>query len=347
MFLQSGEFKLYSHCNEESVPQIGRKRNVRRTYSSSQWWSGGDRMNQIEWIAVDWGTSRMRLWALNAQGEIVETAAADAGMAKVAQGQFETTLLQLIEPWIADHQDPVPVIACGMVGARQGWQEVPYEAVPCTPSTQFSKVVTESDQVDVRICWGLKQHSPADVMRGEETQIAGLLYHKTGFEGTVCLPGTHTKWARISAGEIVNFQTVMTGEIYALLSRQSVLRFSLSDGDVDPESPAFRDALATALSQPHLAWAKLFQLHAAGLVGEPAPTQATERLSGTLIGLDLGAARANWLGQQVLIIGAPRLAALYDAALRLQGAAPVVGDADAATRAGLWSAWQAYRKEHA
>ena len=105
-------------------------------------------------------------------------------------------------------------------------------------------------------------------------------------------------------------------------------------------------SLATALSQPHLAWAKLFQLRAAGLVGEPAPTQATERLSGTLIGLDLGAARANWLGQQVLIVGAPRLAALYDAALRLQGAAPVVGDADAATRAGLWSAWQAYRKDH-
>ena len=191
------------------------------------------------------------------------------------------------------------------------------------------------------------QQTPPEVMRGEETQIAGILAAQPDFDGIICLPGTHTKWVRISAGEIVNFQTVMTGEIYALLSRQSVLRFSLSDGDVDPESPAFRDALATALSQPHLAWAKLFQLRAAGLVGEPAPTQATERLSGTLIGLDLGAARANWLGQQVLIIGAPRLAALYDAALRLQGAAPVVGDADAATRAGLWSAWQAYRKEHA
>ena len=139
----------------------------------------------------------------------------------------------------------------------------------------------------------------------------------------------------------------MTGEIYALLSRQSVLRFSLSEGDVDPDSPAFRDALATALSQPHLAWAKLFQLRAAGLVGEPAPSQATDRLSGTLIGLDLGAARANWLGQQVLIVGAPRLAALYDAALRLQGAAPVIGDADAATRAGLWSAWKTYQKDHA
>ena len=295
-----------------------------------------------DWIAADWGTSNLRLWAM-AGLDVVEMRASDRGMgAMTAPKDFAEELARITEGWPA-----LPVIACGMVGARQGWVEVPYRAVPCPATPTLTPVPGDPGGRPVLIAGGVMQQTPPEVMRGEETQIAGILAAQPDFDGIICLPGTHTKWARISAGEIVNFQTVMTGEIYALLSRQSVLRFSLSEGDVDPDSPAFRDALATALSQPHLAWAKLFQLRAAGLVGQPDPAAAVARLSGTLIGLDLGAARANWLGQQVLIVGAPRLAALYDAALRLQGAAPVVGDADAATRAGLWSAWQAYRKEHA
>lgn len=295
-----------------------------------------------DWIAADWGTSNLRLWAM-AGLDVVEMRASDRGMGAMAGPQdFALELARMTEGWAA-----LPVIACGMVGARQGWVEVPYRATPCPASPSLTPVPGDPGGRPVLIAGGVMQQTPPEVMRGEETQIAGVLAAQPDFDGIICLPGTHTKWARISAGEIVNFQTVMTGEIYALLSRQSVLRFSLSDGAVDPASAAFRDALATALSQPHLAWAKLFQLRAGGLVGQHDPSAANDRLSGTLIGLDLGAARANWLGQQVLIVGAPRLAALYAAALRLQGAAPVIGDADAATRAGLWSAWQAYRKDHA
>ena len=58
-------------------------------------------------------------------------------------------------------------------------------------------------------------------MRGEETQIAGFLALNPKFDGVICLPGTHTKWVHISAGEIVSFRTFMTGEMFALLSQQS------------------------------------------------------------------------------------------------------------------------------
>lgn len=184
------------------------------------------------------------------------------------------------------------------------------------------------------------QRDPPDVMRGEETQIAGVLAAKPDFDGVICLPGTHTKWVRISAGEICHFQTVMTGEIFGLLSRQSVLRHSLISGDHDPA--VFAEEMDRALSQPHQAWARLFRLRAASLVGDAAPGEAVSRLSGSLIGLDLGAARAYWLGEQVLILGNSRLAALYDAALHMQGVASVVGDVDTATRAGLLAAWRKY-----
>ena len=173
--------------------------------------------------------------------------------------------------------------------------------------------------------------------------VAGVLAARPDFDGVICLPGTHTKWVRVSAGEICHFQTVMTGEIFALLSRQSVLRHSMTERSSDARIAAFADAVDTALSRPHQAWAQLFRLRAAGLIGTQAPGAAEGALSGLLIGLDLGAARSYWLGEQVLIIGAPRLSALYASALEQQGAAPVIGDADTATRAGLHAAWRNYQ----
>ena len=80
---------------------------------------------------------------------------------------------------------------------------------------------------------GLKQPKPADVLRGEEVQVAGFLTCHPGFDGVLCLPGTHSKWTRISAGEVVSFQTYMTGELFALVSRQSVLRHGMEGAGWD------------------------------------------------------------------------------------------------------------------
>jgi len=300
-------------------------------------------MNFIEWIAVDWGTSRMRLWALNAQGEIVESAASDFGMAKVSQGQFERTLLQLIDPWLAGNTDLIPVIACGMVGARQGWQEVPYESVPCTPSIRFSKVETLSQLVDVRICWGLKQQVPADVMRGEETQIAGLLHHRTDYDGVVCLPGTHCKWARLKQGLVAEFQSYMTGELYELLAKSSVLRFSIVDDDWQIE--VFEEAVRTALDDPASITGRLFGLRAGALVGKACGHGNAARLSGYLIGLELASARRFWESNEVSIIGASGLAKHYQHAMNLVGSSAQLLDTEAMTLAGLKAAYNAYKVE--
>ncbi|WBU56072.1 2-dehydro-3-deoxygalactonokinase [Paracoccus sediminicola] len=290
---------------------------------------------EAEWIAADWGTSNLRIWAMRG-ADMLEARGSDKGMGTLSGAdQFAAELARLSEGWPS-----VPVLACGMVGARQGWIEAPYRAVPCPAIPALNAVPGDPGGRKVLIASGVMQSDPPDVMRGEETQIAGLLAAKPDFDGVICLPGTHTKWARISAGEIVHFQTVMTGEIFALLSRQSVLRHSLDGTGGEDDGTAFADAVATALSQPHQAWARLFRLRAAGLIGTANPAEASAHLSGTLIGLDLGAARPHWLGQQVLILGNSGLARLYETALTAQGAAPVVGDADTATRAGLLAAWR-------
>ena len=129
-------------------------------------------------------------------------------------------LLGLVGGWLAEGAR-TDVLICGMAGARGGWAEAPYAAVPCAPGpASFARAPTRDPRLAVRILPGLRQDTPADVMRGEETQLAGLLAAEPGFEGIACLPGTHTKWAHVSAGEVVSFASYMTGEIFALLAGQ-------------------------------------------------------------------------------------------------------------------------------
>ncbi|MDZ4095977.1 MAG: 2-dehydro-3-deoxygalactonokinase, partial [Paracoccaceae bacterium] len=175
----------------------------------------------------------------------------------------------------------------------------------------------------------------ADVMRGEETQIAGALALHPGFDGVICLPGTHSKWTHVSAGEVVSFQTCMTGELFALLSTQSVLRHGMAGDGWD--DAAFDAALSDALSRPEKLATRLFSLRAEGLLAGLAPAQARARLSGLLIGIELAATRPYWLGQPVTLIGAEKLSGLYARALAAQGVVARQLPGAACTLAGLAS----------
>jgi len=287
------------------------------------------------WIAVDWGTSNLRAWAMGEGGQALAEAASDQGMGKLQRGDFEPALLRLIGHWLMS--GPVPVFACGMVGSRQGWCEAPYRTVPCAPLDAGAAVAapTLAPGLSVRIAPGLKQTTPADVMRGEETQIAGALSLMPGYDGVLCLPGTHSKWAQISAGEVVSFQTFMTGEMFALLSETSVLRHGVQGDGWD--DAAFDSAVADALSRPERLAARLFSLRAEGLIANLAPAAARARLSGLLIGAELAAARPYWLGQRVTLVGASALSAVYGRALKAQGIDATSLSVTDCTLAGLCS----------
>jgi 2-dehydro-3-deoxygalactonokinase len=286
------------------------------------------------WIAVDWGTSNLRVWAMGADGRVLAEATSEDGMGKLPREGFEPALLRLIAPWLAGKP---PVVACGMVGSRQGWCEAPYRTVPCTPLDVAAQVQapTADPRLKVSIAPGLKQASPADVMRGEETQIAGALRLLPGYDGVLCLPGTHSKWVHISAGEVVSFQTFMTGEMFALLSEASVLRHGMQVGGWD--DAAFDAAVSDALSRPEKLGARLFSLRAEGLIAGLSPQAARARLSGLLIGTELAAAKPYWLGQRVTLIGAEKLSAAYARALHAQGVEAQRLNATDCTLAGLGS----------
>jgi len=292
-------------------------------------------VSAVDWIAVDWGSSNLRAWGMATDGRVVAEGGSGAGAITLAPAAFEPALLAVVEPWLGDGRTDVMV--CGMAGARGAWVEAAYAAVPCPPVPfAFARPEVADARLAVRILPGLKQDKPADVMRGEETQIAGLLAAEPGFDGIACLPGTHTKWVHVSAGEVVSFGSFMTGEIFALLANQSVLRRTVGAEGWSEED--FLQAASDGLSRPERVAGRLFGLRAEGLLRGLAPERARARLSGMLIGAELAGARAYWLGREVVLIGAPALAAAYRDALALAGLAARVVDATAMTRGGLVAA---------
>ncbi|MEP4197814.1 MAG: 2-dehydro-3-deoxygalactonokinase [Aliishimia sp.] len=290
---------------------------------------------QAEWIAVDWGTTHLRAFAM-AGREVLAQASSDQGMNTLARSDFEAALLTLIADWLTTGRT-TQVICCGMIGARQGWVEAPYRSVPCRAGGGAMIRAQASDpRVNVHVLPGISQANPSDVMRGEETQIAGFLALNEGWDGVICLPGTHSKWAHISAGEVISFQTFMTGELFALLTDQSVLRHSTSSAEWDND--AFSQAISDTLSRPESLAARLFRLRASDLLNATPSATARAQLSGFLIGAELAAARPYWLGQQVTVIGADSLAKTYIKALELQAIPATFAKASAMTLAGLTAA---------
>jgi len=262
----------------------------------------------VAWIAVDWGTSNLRIWAMDAEDHMIDEIRSDQGIASLDALEIEQVFLAHIEPWICENI--LPVFACGMVGSREGWREAPYDCVPTFAAKKTIRVETISDRIDLRIIAGVKQPEPEDVIRGEETQIAGFLSDQPDFEGSICLPGTHTKWVKVNHRKIINFQTAMTGELYSLLSKQSVLKNSLGSW----EDKSFLKAVKDVFYTPERIAVELFGIRAKNLLSADSCGEA--RLSGTLIGSELAAMQSYWKKNHVHIIGTGQLANLYAEAIQ-------------------------------
>lgn len=273
------------------------------------------KIDQVVWIAADWGTTNLRCWAMSKENDVLFRARSDQGMSAISSGKgdFEAALLELIHPWLQSDKR-MPVFACGMVGAKQGWAEAPYVAVPCSPTTERIVAPTKSPDIEVFIHAGVKQLAPADVMRGEETQIAGMLAGAPDFNGLVCLPGTHTKWATVGDGLIQNFHTYLTGELFTLLAEQSVLRLTLA-GEGWNEA-AFLEALHSTTESPESFLSKCFSLRAEALLNDLDGIEARSRLSGYLIGLELSSVVKQIKPTDLItIIGSEDLVRIYQLAL--------------------------------
>lgn len=293
----------------------------------------------ITWIAVDWGTTHLRAYAMSENNQVIDDASSNKGMGVLTPEAFEPALLNTIQGWLPE-AGRIPVIACGMVGARQGWTEAPYSTTPCEPYTikHIVQVGTQDTRIKVYILPGISQAEPADVMRGEETQIAGLLANKPRRADSVCLPGTHSKWVSLKDRKIDHFTTSMTGEMFSLLSEHSILRHSTSKSGWDDD--LFLEGAKSGIEHPENLLSNCFRLRARYLLNDLPPVRARSHLSGLLIGAEISGAKRYWQSQHVAIIGDPVLTALYANALSLLNVDLNVYDPKTMTLAGLINAYQ-------
>ncbi len=291
---------------------------------------------RLDWIALDWGTTNMRAWAMVGDRPVASASLAK-GMAGLAPDDYEGALIEAVGHWLPAGR-VTDIVACGMVGSRQGWVEAGYEAVPCPPhrAVPMARAPSRDPRIAVHVIHGLKQTVPADVMRGEETQLAGLVASRPEFDGVACLPGTHAKWVTIEHGIVKRFATFMTGELFALLAGQSVLRHTVSETGWN--DAAFTDAVVEALRSPLAAFQGLFGIRAGALLDRLDPASARARLSGLLIGSEIAAARPLWEGSSIALIGAEATSRHYARALAVAGASADLLDVTAMTLDGLVAA---------
>jgi len=278
-------------------------------------------------LALDWGTSNLRASLLGARGVVLDTRRGAQGVMAVPAGGFEATLRALCGDWLAALPG-LPIVASGMVGSRQGWQEAPYLPLPAGPA-QAAAALTVLDLGTHRlhIVPGARDE-PApgrhDVMRGEETQVWGGMADDRA-EGTArwcVLPGTHSKWVRVDAqGRIAALRTWMTGELYALLTEHGTPGRLMTFGHHD--AAAFDTGVALGAREHAQATHALFAARTAGLLGGLAPASLPDHLSGLLVGLEVAGALATLApGERkapLLLVGEPALCARYARAMQLLG----------------------------
>jgi 2-dehydro-3-deoxygalactonokinase len=289
-------------------------------------------------LALDWGTSTLRASLLGDGAQALQTRRDARGVMAVPAGGFGAVLRELCGDWLDAHPQ-LPVIASGMVGSRQGWQEAPYLELPAGPE-QAAAALTAVDLGGGRrlhiVPGACDQPRPGrhDVMRGEETQVWG----SAPGAGWCVLPGTHSKWVRVDgAGRVCRLHTYMTGELYALLTQHGTPGRLMKHGRRD--DAAFAAGLALGAEEHAQATQAFFAARTAGLVGGVAPDALPDYLSGLLIGVEIAGALATLAPDErrapLLLIGDDELCGRYARALQQLGADSRTAR-PGSTERGLW-----------
>ena len=307
-------------------------------------------------IALDWGTSSLRAYRLDAAGRTLDTRHLPWGIMRLPQplqdgaattalSGFELAFEQACGDWLRA-EPTLPVIACGMVGSAQGWQEAAYLDVPVDLQRigTLLTVVERGGAQPVLIVPGLIQrHGLPNVMRGEETQVVGVMADpaaRSADSVLIGLPGTHSKWVNARRGRVTHFDTFMTGEVYAALRGHTILGRTMTDA-ASADMAAFERGLKVAGAPAGRAGvlSTIFSTRALGLTGELAPESQADYLSGLLIGHEI-AALAEMLRQQgelprIVLCGDAALCQRYIQAMQHYGLG-TPEQAQNATERGLW-----------
>jgi 2-dehydro-3-deoxygalactonokinase len=264
----------------------------------------------VELVAVDWGTSSLRVARLDGHGRATEEREFPRGILTVPAGGFARVFDDICGDWLK--ASGALALICGMAGSRQGWKEAPYSPCPADLDAVASQVAWV-DPHRIAIVPGLvcEIDGAPDVMRGEETKAFGALELLGTRDATIVMPGTHCKWARARDGRIASFATFMTGEFYAVLRQHSILARTLPPDDGDLDENALLHGVEHTLRTGNLLHAA-FSARTVSLFDRMPKSAAASYLSGLLIGEELRTQDlTSVMKEPLVLVGADKLTRRY------------------------------------
>lgn len=291
-------------------------------------------------LSCDWGTSSFRLRLVERAGlRVLAEESSDEGNAATAErwaqaGQpadqrlafYRGVLEKHLRKLEATAKHPlgaVPVVVSGMASSTIGMLELPYKPLPFAAdgSDLQTRILAATPEFRHPILLISGAKSEADVMRGEEVQLVGCEFASTAQEQLFLHPGTHAKHVVVRQGRAVSLKTYMTGELFSLLSKKSILAASVEAGGQLNESQnrhwfeqGVRDSQRANLLH------NAFLVRTNDLFGKASRPENYFYLSGLLIGSEChDLVRSP--PASITLAGEPALVAHYRAALQVLGLA--------------------------
>lgn len=259
-------------------------------------------MNKL-FISCDWGTSSFRLRVIDAVkrttlGEIRTQQGIASTFALWKEQQhtdrflfyrdyLNSQVIQLEDSFGSSLHDTTIIIA-GMASSAIGMKELPYQQIPFAIRVQNLKIERVATSTDfphpIILISGLCSEN--DVMRGEETIIAGCALNDAGKKQLFILPGTHSKHVIAEEGILTSFKTHMTGELFELISTKSILAASVEKHELPLEEnnnfiQGVQDAAASSLLN------SIFHVRTNAIFNKLNKQDNYAYLSGLLIGEEL------------------------------------------------------------
>lgn len=267
-------------------------------------------------VGVNWGSTNFRAFLIGADGSALDEYSAPSGVVTLDRDGMATMMNDLAARWPRGGA----VYASGMIGSNVGWIEVPYADAPAGCADLAARAAaTQIGNVPIHIVPGIACRrsfdGEPDILRGEEIELMGLAALRA-VDGWVALPGTHTKWARLEKGRVVDFFTSMSGEIFDRLTAKGLLA-SIVAGEAT-DGAEFVAGVSAGLARRLSLGTLLFGARARVVRGTLAKSDAASYIRGLLIGSEISDVLAVYpaVGNAVVpLIGNRALSRLYASAL--------------------------------
>lgn len=186
------------------------------------------------YLTVDGGTTNTRIYLVR-NGRVEDTQKLSVGArngADALKKALRDGINTILERNSLEPSAISQILASGMITSEYGLCKLDHLLLPAGAS-ELHKAMQEELFFDIcpipwRFMRGVKSLgkdlSECDVMRGEETELMGLLDYAHD-DALYILPGSHSKHVSIDKhGRITAFKTMMTGEFFAAVMQNTILR---------------------------------------------------------------------------------------------------------------------------